>query len=98
MKQYIYYWYHHMMPVEERERIEKILQEKDYFAFIDVYKEYSIKAIEYGQYDEELHTWIPVIFLPENIIVWDNEEIVDSLNVLDKENFEKITYAECECG
>lgn len=87
-----------MMPVEEREKIEKILQEKDYFAFIDVYKEYSIKAIEYGQYDEELHTWIPAIFLPENIIVWDNEEIVDSLNVLDKENFEKITYAECECG
>lgn len=87
-----------MMPAEERERIEKILQEKDYFAFIDVYKEYSIKAIEYGEYVEELHTWIPVIFLPENIIVWDNEEIAYFLNVLDKESFEKITCAECECG
>lgn len=100
MKEYAYYWYHHMMPKNERQKIEAALSNKDYFAFIDLYKEYSIKAIEFGEYYEELKTWIPMIFLPSEIVVTENEDYGNStyVSVLDKENFEKINFYECECG
>lgn len=45
MKSYTYYWYHHMLPVEDQNKISKVIQSKDYFAFIKLYKEYSIKAL-----------------------------------------------------
>ena len=43
MKEYIYYWFHHMIPENERKYIEKIIDKKDYNAFINLYKEYTIK-------------------------------------------------------
>ena len=99
MKEYIYYWYHHMMPEKERKEIQTTLDNKDYFGFIELYKEYSIKAIQYGKYYEEFSTWCPMIFLPDTISVYDsNTETFEYISVLEKENFEKITYSECECG
>ena len=99
MKEYIYYWYHHMMPEKERKEIQTTLDNKDYFRFIELYKEYSIKAIQYGKYYEEFSTWCPMIFLPDTISVYDsNTETFEYISVLEKENFEKITYSECECG
>ena len=71
----------------------------DYFKFIELYKEYSIKAIQYGKYYEEFGTWFPMIFLPDIITVYDSDkETFEYVSILDKENFEKITYSECECG
>ena len=96
--QYIYYWYHHMMPDNERKEIEKVLNEKDYFKFIDLYKKYSIEAIKYGQYIEEFQSWYPMTFLPDQISIWNGDNHEGYLSILDKENFEKITHHECECG
>ena len=99
MKSYTYYWYHHMMSEEERNKITKTITNKDYFTFIELYKEYSIKAIEYGEYYEEFSAWCPMTFLPDTISVYDSQtDTYDFVSVLDKENFEKISYSECECG
>lgn len=88
-----------MIPVEEQNRISSIIQNKDYFKFIELYKEYSIKAIQQGKYYEEFRTWLPMIFLPDIITVYDSDkETFEYVSVLEKENFEKITYSECECG
>ena len=40
-----------------------------------------------------------MIYLPDTISVYDSEtETIEYISILDKENFEKITYSECECG
>ena len=96
--QYIYYWYHHMMPDNERKEIEKVLNEKDYFKFIDLYKKYSIEAIKYGQYIEEFQSWCPMTFLPDQISIWNRDNHEGYLSILDKEKKKKITHHECECG
>ena len=96
--QYIYYWYHHMMPSKEKEKIEKALNEKNYFDFINLYKKYAVKAIELGEYVEEFQSWCPMIFLPHQISIWVENKHKGYLSILDKESFEKITYCECECG
>ena len=99
MKSYIYYWYHHMIPAEEQNKINQTIQNKDYFGFIELYKEYSIKAIQCGKYYEEFATWCPMIFLPDTISVYDdNADTFEYVSALEKENFEKITYSESECG
>ena len=88
-----------MIPIEEQNKISQVIQNKDYFSFIELYKEYSIKAIQYGKYYEELAAWCPMVFLPNMISVYDyNTDTFEYISVLEKENFEKITYSECECG
>ena len=37
MREYIYHWYHHMMPDNERQKIQMALDNKDYFIFIKLY-------------------------------------------------------------
>ena len=98
MKEYIYYWNHHMMPTTERQEIEKVLNNKDYFSFIELYKKYSIKAIEYGQYYKEFESWIPMTYLPSSISVWQDNQFIEYISILDRNNFNKITYHESECG
>ena len=99
MKSYSYYWYHHMMPIEEQNKISAVIQNKNFFEFINLYKEYLIKAVQNGKYYKEFNSWIPMIYLPDTISVYDSEtEIIEYIFILDKENFEKITYSECECG
>lgn len=99
MKTYVYYWYHHMIPDIERNKINKALIDKNYFDFIELYKTYKIKSVEYGQYDNNFSSWYPMTFLPSTISVYDNNtDTIDYISVLDKENFEKITHFECECG
>ena len=100
MREYIYHWYHHMMPDNERQKIQMALDNKDYFTFIKLYQEYGIKSFQYGKYYEEFQSWIPMTYLPSQIWVVENEDYEHStyVNILDKENFEKITFHECECG
>lgn len=102
MKKYIYYWYHHNMPLRERNAIYKTIKNKDFEGFIELYKKYSIKAIENGFRikDEEFDCWIPMIYLPSTISCYnlEDEHDFEVLSVLDRENFEKIDYNECECG
>lgn len=100
MKEYVYYWYHHMMPDDERKEIERVLAEKDYEAFVELYKKYTVLSMKYGSYNEELETWFPMTFLPSHICVYgtEAEEFEEDEYVLSKPAFMKITYAECECG
>lgn len=100
MKEYIYYWYHHMMPDNERKKIQTALDSKDYFAFLELYQKYGIKSFQYGKYYEEFKAWIPMTYLPSQIWVVENNDYDNStyISVLDKENFDKITFHECECG
>lgn len=100
MKKYAYYWYHHMMPEKEREEIFQAIKDKDYFRFIELYKKYNILAIRQGTYSDEFESWSPMTYLPDGISVWDTEkeECLETIYILDKENFMKITHTECECG
>ena len=100
MKSYNYYWYHHMMPQEEQKIIFEAIQNKDYNKFIELYKKYSILAIKCGKYYAEFESWIPMTYLPDSISVWDDDKVdfIEYISVLDKNNFMKITYTECECG
>ena len=97
--EYIYFWCHHMMPEKERKEISEIIRNKDYERFVKLYQKYTISAILEGSFNEEFQTWYPMIYLPEEITVFnEKDEIVDTLNILCKDNFMKITYEECECG
>lgn len=100
MKEYNYYWYHHMLPQMEQEAIQKAIDEKDYDTFVELYKYYSIEAIKYGYYDEELETWFPMTFLPKWISVYNTEtgEYEEDEYILSKPAFMKITFSESECG
>lgn len=97
-REYIYYWYHHMMPIEERKKIEQALDNKNYFDFINLYKKYTIESIKLGKYYEEFQAWCPMVYLPDYISVWENNELIDHISILDKKNFDAITAHENECG
>ena len=41
-KEYCYYWYHHMaIPSEECQKIDKIILDHDWEAFMKYFKEYA---------------------------------------------------------
>ena len=99
MRKYNYYWYHHMaMTPNDIKEVKESIENKNYFKFIELYKLYTLKAIQYGKFNEEFNSWIPMIFLPDTISVWDGDNFIEYLNILNKDNFEKITFNECECG
>ena len=100
MKSYTYYWYHHMIPNNEREYIQNVLDNHDYESFIDLYKNYGKLALDCGHYSEEFETWYPMTFLLSYIYIYDDkdEEIIEETYVLNKEAFMKIEPSECECG
>ena len=91
MKHYNYYWYHHMIPNDERQKIQHTIDSKDYERFVELYKEYAIKAVIYGSYK--------TVFLPEYISVYDEEtKKAEFVSVLDRNEFNKITHSESEFG
>ncbi len=47
MKNYVYYWYHHMMSTDEREKIAQAIKNKDYYAFIVLYKKQQNFSLSY---------------------------------------------------
>lgn len=100
MKIYLYYWYHHYMPIKEKQEIERVFEKKDFNKFIELYKIYNIKAIKEGYYDKELDTWFANIYLPSEIIVYDTVtgEYEPNEYILSKSAFMKITEIECGSG
>jgi hypothetical protein len=84
---YDYYWYDHLqrsnMPTIIK-AIEESIKSKDFNSFMFFYNK-----------QKELF-----ITLPSNISVYDQEqeEIIEHLDVTIKENFDKITFNEYECG
>lgn len=99
MTEYNYYWYHHMLPDEERKEIQNAIESKDYDKFLELYKEYQIKAIEDGFYSEEYKTWYPMTYLPDTVYVYkDDSEEPELEYIACKSTFKAITHSECECG
>ena len=87
MKEYIYYWYDHMelRSNGEAEKVSTAIEAKDFDTFMKFKKKYSKRKWEY---------------FPNVIHVWDEEvcDFVEELDVNVRENFNKITHAEYECG
>lgn len=82
-----YYWYHHgMLSDDFKEEIEQIIKNHDYDSFI------SIKRMLDKLYD--------FCFLPDIAFVCDENDEYDfeEVNILNRENFNKIVYEEYECG
>lgn len=96
--EYVYYWYHHGMPHSERQRIYEAIEGHDFEAFIYFYKKYTIQGIRNGFYSDEFNCWFPIIYFPNSISVFSGKEIIDVIDIFDKENFDKITFNECENG
>ena len=78
----IYYWYHHMMPGDMRNEIQRAIDEADYKAF----KEWSNKLNQPG-----------ICYLPDVAYVYCGDDYIGDLPMGPQTLYE-ITYSECECG
>lgn len=84
---YDYYWYDHLQRMNMPsivQAIEESIESKDFSSFMFFYNK-----------QKELF-----ITLPSDIGVYDQEkkEIIKYLDVTIKENFDRITFSEYECG
>lgn len=84
-----YYWYHHMMPKAIRESVQKVIDEKDFEAFMFYEHALNKMFMDNGQ---------RMIFLPMEASIFEDDEYVKSINIFYEENFMKIDYSESECG
>lgn len=93
-----YYWYHHMMNDKDRKTIQKAIDEHDFETFIKYYKHYNSEGIKHGYIDnDEFNAFFPIVYLPnEASFIVDNEW--HWINILHKDNFNRITFSESECG
>lgn len=94
----IYNWYHHGMIKEDRNKIEKAIKDKDFETFIHFYKIYNSFGIQHGQINKKFDAFCPTIYLPDTAIVYEGDQIIEEICILDKNNFNKITFSEYECG
>lgn len=78
----VYYWYHHMMPSDIRDEIERVIEEADYTAF----KEWSKKLNR-----------PEICYLPDAAYVYCGDDFIGELP-MDPQTLYEITYCECECG
>lgn len=94
MKEYIYYWYDHLVLRYngDAKKVEDAIDSKNFDAFMKLKKKYS------GRHDGVAQArWE---YFPNVIHVWDDEvcDFVEELDVNVRENFNKITHHEYECG
>jgi len=92
--EYIYYWYDHLVLRYngDAKKVAAAIEAKDFDAFMELKRKYSNYQGGVVQDNSE--------FFPDVIHVWDNEvnEFVGELDVNVRENFNKITHSEYECG
>lgn len=94
-----YYWYHHMMPSKDRKAIQKAIDSHDFETFISFYKKYNSQGIKDGYIEKnEFNSFIPIIYLPDQASFISNNNEVLFLNILEIDNFNRISYSESECG
>ena len=87
---YVYYWYYHgAMSHDAADTINNLIMSHDYDAFLRIYEEYKPGT------DKNPYGWT---FFPDRISCFKDYDLVDQTSVFDKENFNKITRAEYECG
>lgn len=78
----IYYWYHHMLPFNVRDEIQRVIDEADYNAF----KEWCSELNKPG-----------ICYLPDIAYVYCEDEFIGELPMSPQTLYE-ITFSECECG
>lgn len=96
-----YYWYYHGLPFEDQEKISQAIQEKDFETFIFFYKKYNSQGILNGKIIEmdDVTFFCPIVYLPDRASYFNEvTQEIEYLYILQKENFEKITYNEREHG
>lgn len=85
-----YFFYHHFyMSSAEREEIIKRIESHDYDAFIQFYNWYQINKLNNPD------GWV---YFPQYINMADDDGNNCRYCILDREIFNMITRAECECG
>ena len=87
-----------MMPEEEREKIKKAIKDKDFHQFCHYYRKWTSYGVRNGYYDKELDCFIPIVYLPDTLSIFNGNELVGCASILEKKNFMKIDYEESECG
>lgn len=80
--QIVYYWYHHMLPSDERNAIQRSIDEHDYALF---------KA-----WRTKLNSSV-MCYLPDEVYVYCGDDFIGSIP-MGEQAFSLITYSECECG
>lgn len=80
--QIVYYWYHHMMPSNVRDAIQRTIDEHDYALF----KSWCSKL---NRPD--------ICYLPDVAYVYCGEDFIGELPMGPQTLYE-ITFSECECG
>jgi len=93
-----YYWYHHGMPSIDKEKIQKAIDEKDFDTFINFYKKYNSEGIKKGIFIKDLNSFCPIVYLPDTATWVAKDNVVHWLDILNKDNFNRITFSENECG
>lgn len=82
--QIVYYWYHHMLPSDKRNSIQRSIYEHDYELF---------KRWKY-----QLNSPNPnMCYLPDEVYVYCGNDCIGSIP-MGEQAFSLITYSECECG
>lgn len=80
--QIVYYWYHHMLPSDERNAIQRSIDEHDYALF----KAWRTKLNSSA-----------MCYLPDEVYVYSGDDFIGSIP-MGEQAFSLITYSECECG
>ena len=102
-KEYCYYWYHHMaIPSEECQKIDKIILDHDWEAFMKYFKEYNNRYYTYKGKKHKLTYFPDVISVHDDEDNYENDDDYIENGITDiplnEENFKLITFAEHECG
>ena len=88
-KEYEYIFFHHCsISADDQLDIIKCINDHNYEAFMHYYDKYQLDKQNNPQ------GWT---YFPDYIYAWDGDDF-EQISVFDRDNFGKITNAECECG
>ncbi len=86
----VYYWYHHMMNSRTRKEIQRCIDSKDFKGFMK-WRGRLNRANRDCPFDIE--------YLPDTALAYSGDDDgVELIDILNQENFSKITFSESECG
>lgn len=101
-KEVTYYWYHHMMLEANRNIIQTVINNHDFEHFIELFQYWNAAGLKKGVLCQDIYNndleFIPMIYLPATVTYEDKNGEIQEIYILQKSNFEKITYSESECG
>lgn len=87
----IYGWWPIDLSESEIDKIEQTIKDKDFKKFVNYYKKYNGFGLQEGEFDEEGNfTCKWYLSNMAYILEKDNDVILDTINIFEKANFEKI--------